>query len=78
MLRANPVRGDRRQYGCLGAGIEEKKNRRAIRENLDDRLITNHRNRRLGQANGSADADSIRGVAWTRHQRYRDDCGASP
>jgi hypothetical protein len=22
--------------------------------------------------------DSIRGVAWTRHQRYRDDCGASP
>jgi hypothetical protein len=72
------MRGDRRQYGCLGAGIEEKKDRRAIREHLDDRPVTNHRNRRLGQPNGAADADSIRGVAWTRHQRCRDDCDASP
>jgi hypothetical protein len=78
VLRANPVRGGRRQYGCLRAGIEEKKDRRAIRKSLDDRLITNHRDRRLGQASGSADADSIRGVAWARHQRCRDDCDASP
>jgi hypothetical protein len=31
-LRANAIRRDRRQYGCLGAGIEEKK--------VDDVLLT--------------------------------------
>jgi hypothetical protein len=50
LLRADPLRGGRRQYGCLGAGIEEKKDRCAIGENLDDRLVIKHRNRGLGQA----------------------------
>ena len=54
LLRADPLRSGRRQYGCLGAGIEEKKDRCAIGKNLDDRLIIKHRNRRLSQANGSA------------------------
>ena len=78
LLRADPLRGGRRQYGCLGAGIEKKKDRCAIGENLDDRLVIKHRNRGLGQANGSADADSIRGVGGSRRQRCRDDCDASP
>jgi hypothetical protein len=34
LLRADPLRGRRRQYGCLGAGIEEKKDRCAIGETL--------------------------------------------
>src|SRR6202047_2062015 len=77
-LHANPLRGGRRQYGGLGAGIEEKKDRCAIGENLDDRLVIKHRNRGLGQANGSADADPISGVGGSRRQRCRDDCYASP
>jgi hypothetical protein len=33
MLRSDPLRGGRRQYGCLGAGIEEKKDRCVIGKN---------------------------------------------
>lgn len=71
VLRADPPRGGRRQYGCLGAGIEEKTDRCAIGENLDHRLVIKHRNlhrewrrRRLGQANGSADAPGRPGSSF--------------
>src|SRR5205807_2482210 len=78
VLRSDPLRRGRRQYGCLGAGIEEKKDRCAIGENVDDRLVIKQRNRHLAQANGSADADSIRGVGGSRGQRCRDDGYLSP